>query len=154
MSSPDSAIRCTAIKEACPPICAICFEPLTTASPPTPGAESAVTINKCGHVFGKQCITKWMREHNTCPVCRVEIFKNNNVTTQSYTNNDGPQHFALGVYVMGGNTFEVAIHGGRQSEVRVDVHVDMGEGARDDRENEDRTMESTRTYRGMRCYYA
>jgi hypothetical protein len=152
MSSPNSAIRDTKIYETCPPSCIICFEPLTTFSPPTPGAETAVTIKKCGHVFGKQCLARWMREHNTCPVCRVEFFKSSNTTTAGRTNNDGPEHFALGVYAMDRNTFQVMIHGGRQTEVRVDVNVDMGDSARDNREG--RAMATRRSFRGMRCYYA
>nr|QBK86379.1 MAG: putative RING finger E3 ubiquitin ligase [Marseillevirus LCMAC102] len=31
--------------------------------------ESVYQLN-CGHTFHKKCIIKWLREHNTCPLCR------------------------------------------------------------------------------------
>lgn len=27
----------------------------------------------CGHVFGRQCISHWTKEHNSCPICRADI---------------------------------------------------------------------------------
>lgn len=30
---------------------------------------------RCGHKFHKNCITPWLSEHHTCPVCRGEIRK-------------------------------------------------------------------------------
>lgn len=30
-------------------------------------------INHCGHVFSKPAITRWLRNHVTCPVCRHDI---------------------------------------------------------------------------------
>lgn len=95
-----------------------------------------------------------MPEHNTCPVCRVEFFKSSNTATAGPTNDNGPEHFALGVYAMEGNTFQVAIHGGRQVGVRVNVNVDVRHGAGDDGEDENRARESRWPFRGMRCYCA
>lgn len=94
-----------------------------------------------------------MREHNTCPMCRVEFFKGSNTTAAGRTNTDGPEQFALRVYAMEGNTFQVAIHGGRQTEVRVDVNVDMCDSTGDNRE-EGRARETRRPFRDIRCYYA
>ncbi|TGO11498.1 hypothetical protein BTUL_0108g00140 [Botrytis tulipae] len=33
----------------------------------------AVKIKACGHVFGGRCITKWLKENNTCPMCRGKV---------------------------------------------------------------------------------
>ncbi|THV44569.1 hypothetical protein BGAL_0616g00060 [Botrytis galanthina] len=33
----------------------------------------AVKIKTCGHVFGGRCITKWLKENNTCPMCRGKV---------------------------------------------------------------------------------
>lgn len=67
----------------------------TTTTP-----EHAVTIDQCGHIFGHDCLTTWVREgHNTCPVCRVEIFTQSEIVIESHSDSDGPQYFALGVYM-------------------------------------------------------
>ncbi|KAF2830549.1 hypothetical protein CC86DRAFT_402583 [Ophiobolus disseminans] len=61
-----------------PPICTICLEPLSTTSSSAlkydATAEPAVTIIACGHVFGRNCLARWMQDSNTCPICRVEFF--------------------------------------------------------------------------------
>ena len=28
---------------------------------------------KCGHYFHIYCITKWLKEDNSCPMCRLKI---------------------------------------------------------------------------------
>ncbi len=43
--------------------CSICMSSKTTDK----------TTTKCGHVFCKECIEKWTRDHNTCPICRSQI---------------------------------------------------------------------------------
>jgi hypothetical protein len=35
-------------------------------------SDSALTLD-CGHSFGEDCIQRWFREHNTCPLCRQPI---------------------------------------------------------------------------------
>lgn len=27
----------------------------------------------CGHMYHMKCIEPWLKEHNTCPVCRKEL---------------------------------------------------------------------------------
>lgn len=48
--------------------CAICLETL---------AASAVTAEvytlNCKHAFHRNCIQGWLREHNTCPMCRTNV---------------------------------------------------------------------------------
>ncbi|KAF2832529.1 hypothetical protein CC86DRAFT_377682 [Ophiobolus disseminans] len=31
-------------------------------------------INGCTHVFGTKCLRTWLRGHNTCPMCRAELY--------------------------------------------------------------------------------
>ncbi|TGO33908.1 hypothetical protein BHYA_0222g00180 [Botrytis hyacinthi] len=35
--------------------------------------HAAVKIKACGHVFGRRCITKWLKENNKCPMCRGKV---------------------------------------------------------------------------------
>ncbi|KAF7860793.1 hypothetical protein EAF04_008311 [Stromatinia cepivora] len=54
--------------------CSICMELYDTAT-------TAVTFNdhgisklpKCGHVFGRHCITHWLELNDTCPMCREKV---------------------------------------------------------------------------------
>ena len=32
-------------------------------------------LNACGHVFGKTCIDTWLKDSNSCPMCRIELFQ-------------------------------------------------------------------------------
>ncbi|KAF7931455.1 hypothetical protein EAE99_003926 [Botrytis elliptica] len=32
--------------------------------------HAAVKIKTCGHVFGRRCITQWLKDNNPCPICR------------------------------------------------------------------------------------
>ncbi|KAI9644525.1 Ubiquitin-protein ligase [Ciborinia camelliae] len=35
--------------------------------------HKAVKMPHCRHIFGKHCITTWLKENNSCPLCRAEI---------------------------------------------------------------------------------
>ncbi|XP_047943220.1 E3 ubiquitin-protein ligase Os06g0535400-like [Salvia hispanica] len=35
--------------------------------------ERRATINTCGHRFHAHCIEAWLRENNTCPLCRHHL---------------------------------------------------------------------------------
>lgn len=45
------------------PRCAICCDDL----------KEKGTLLPCGHLYDRECITKWLGEHNQCPVCRHEL---------------------------------------------------------------------------------
>lgn len=45
------------------PRCTICCEDL----------KDKATLMPCGHLFNKECICEWLKQHNQCPVCRHEL---------------------------------------------------------------------------------
>ncbi|KAL4726859.1 hypothetical protein ACLX1H_005749 [Fusarium chlamydosporum] len=48
------------------------------------------TFLPCNHWFHEECVTLWLKEHNTCPICRTPIEKNDrNGSNNSGNNNDG-----------------------------------------------------------------
>lgn len=55
------------------PSCSICSEPYS-------GSHRAFRITVCGHIFGKECISKWVNSTacnaNLCPECRTSLCKN------------------------------------------------------------------------------
>ncbi|KAL8823702.1 MAG: hypothetical protein Q9191_005625 [Dirinaria sp. TL-2023a] len=54
--------------------CSIC---LTAYGPPTTSTENPPEQPRrlpCSHVFGAKCLATWLRDRNTCPLCRVVLF--------------------------------------------------------------------------------
>ena len=47
--------------------CSICYELIDTNNN---------QILKCNHVFHKECINKWLKKNNKCPICRKIIIYN------------------------------------------------------------------------------
>jgi E3 ubiquitin-protein ligase RNF115/126 len=45
------------------PRCTVCCEDL----------KDKATQMPCGHLFNKECIEEWLKQHNQCPVCRHEL---------------------------------------------------------------------------------
>lgn len=43
--------------------CSICAQPF----------EEPVSGNRCNHTFCKQCITTWLKNNKTCPICRCPV---------------------------------------------------------------------------------
>ncbi|KAL8093277.1 hypothetical protein AgCh_035242 [Apium graveolens] len=39
--------------------------------------EEEVSVLECNHVFHQSCIVKWVREKNTCPLCRCKLYDKN-----------------------------------------------------------------------------
>ncbi len=48
-----------------PADCLICLAKLS----------SEIKYLKCAHGFHTKCINQWLFGHNTCPICRCEIYK-------------------------------------------------------------------------------
>ena len=57
--------------------CMICREPYGTPFSDTRPDEYQIRL-PCNtkHTVGSNCIAKWLREHNNCPICRHEFFPN------------------------------------------------------------------------------
>ena len=47
------------------PVCPVCTDDLTIG-------KDAMFM-PCGHAFDPDCLKPWLRDHNTCPVCRHEL---------------------------------------------------------------------------------
>ncbi|KAJ4396786.1 hypothetical protein N0V93_001008 [Gnomoniopsis smithogilvyi] len=52
--------------------CVICYNDFAVASPEGT-VEMPLRLPKCKHVFGNQCILKWLEESNSCPYCRDKL---------------------------------------------------------------------------------
>ncbi|KAF2787128.1 hypothetical protein K505DRAFT_343202 [Melanomma pulvis-pyrius CBS 109.77] len=82
----------TATTMSTPTVCNICLNPITFSHTHMAVFERAVTLKKCGHVFGSTCLDKWLENANTCPLCRIEVKEDVVVDCP-------PRAFALGVYM-------------------------------------------------------
>ena len=47
------------------PVCPVCTEDIKVS-------EKAMFM-PCGHIFHPDCLKPWLKDHNTCPVCRHEL---------------------------------------------------------------------------------
>ncbi|RAL59197.1 hypothetical protein DID88_006652 [Monilinia fructigena] len=52
--------------------CPHCQKQYTT-TPNNNDAHDACSMPMCTHVFGRGCITRWLKDNNTCPMCRARI---------------------------------------------------------------------------------
>ncbi|RGP76778.1 ring finger [Fusarium longipes] len=49
------------------------------------------TFLPCSHWFHEECVTLWLKEHNTCPICRTPIEKNDRGGSNTSGNNGNNQ---------------------------------------------------------------
>jgi hypothetical protein len=45
-----------------------------------------VTVLPCKHWFHGECVVLWLKEHNTCPICRTPIEKRGENTLSQISN--------------------------------------------------------------------
>eukprot|EP01118_Nematostelium_gracile_P016119 TRINITY_DN6604_c0_g1_i1.p1 TRINITY_DN6604_c0_g1~~TRINITY_DN6604_c0_g1_i1.p1 ORF type:complete len:338 (+),score=82.61 TRINITY_DN6604_c0_g1_i1:145-1158(+) len=53
------------LKTISDPTCTVCYEELECG-------DTALEL-PCSHCFHKGCVSHWLKDHNTCPVCRFEL---------------------------------------------------------------------------------
>jgi hypothetical protein len=59
-----------------PQNCSICLEILVGPQTSTSASEHlAVKIHSCGHVYGQKCLKEWIKQQNTCPLCRDILYR-------------------------------------------------------------------------------
>lgn len=64
--------------------------------------DEIIKINRCGHYFKPQAITRWLSTNNICPVCRAVVDASNN--TFEIENTDSNLTHLLN------NTFDTTLH--------------------------------------------
>lgn len=60
--------------------CTICIDQLKKGDD--------VVFLPCKHWFHEPCVVMWLKEHNTCPICRAPIEENNNNNNNDGNNNN------------------------------------------------------------------
>lgn len=48
-----------------PPTCTVCCDPIVV--------DTKGMFMPCGHVYHPDCLTPWLENNNSCPVCRFEL---------------------------------------------------------------------------------
>jgi hypothetical protein len=58
--------------------CTICQDPYTSDKPEEQlkkdSDHSVMRLVSCGHHFHRLCVLLWLKEHNTCPMCRKQQY--------------------------------------------------------------------------------
>lgn len=65
--------------------CSICFYPYwasRTLEGELPAAAEFPVRLPCGHVYGVICISRWLKDKRTCPVCKAEMERTVDITRQ------------------------------------------------------------------------
>ena len=52
--------------------CPICLVKFVQASSDNQVEGSAVRLSRCGHTFHSECLLRWLKHTNSCPMCREE----------------------------------------------------------------------------------
>ncbi|KAF1995426.1 hypothetical protein P154DRAFT_566716 [Amniculicola lignicola CBS 123094] len=98
-----NGLRAANASEVSGQTCSICMDPFRSSA--NPSGEEPVVL-PCNHPFGRPCITHWLDEHTTCPVCRLELFPQRRRNTVN-------DPFPYGMPDDIGNQFHVHPMGGR-----------------------------------------
>lgn len=76
---------------SCPPShmdrCPICLEE-------TSDVRQARTLRGCGHSYCDECISIWLSEHKSCPVCKKDVMVDaNQIASMSKSSSSAPEGF-------------------------------------------------------------
>ena len=55
--------------------CIICLENLISEKQ----NDLTIIILECNHIFHETCLIKWLKDHNNCPLCRIELLSNEKI---------------------------------------------------------------------------
>lgn len=66
--------------------CTICLEKM----------GSSISYLECSHYFHKECISKWLEEHPTCPICRSRVHTQKDQLEITLTPNPIPNRLSTG----------------------------------------------------------
>ena len=58
--------------------CIICLENLISEKH-NDLTENQIIILECNHVFHETCLIKWVKDHNNCPLCRIDLLFNEKI---------------------------------------------------------------------------
>jgi hypothetical protein len=82
--------------------CPICLEPFPLSVEQEENKEKvSVRQMPCNHIFCESCLFQWLRQNNSCPLCRKEIEETE--VQQSDNNNDSTTNAPLNVPLFGVN---------------------------------------------------
>lgn len=58
--------------------CIICLENLISEKQ-NDLTENQIMILECNHIFHETCLIKWLKNHNNCPLCRIDLLFNEKI---------------------------------------------------------------------------
>ncbi|GBB92043.1 hypothetical protein RclHR1_19580003 [Rhizophagus clarus] len=83
--------------------CPICLEPfpLSVEQEENEKTDQKVSVRQmpCNHMFCESCLFQWLRQNNTCPLCRKEIEETE--TQESDNNNESTTNTPLNIPIFG-----------------------------------------------------
>ncbi|XP_049576293.1 RING finger protein 150a isoform X1 [Syngnathus scovelli] len=101
--------------------CAVCIEPYKP--------NDVVRVLPCRHVFHKHCVDPWLHDHQTCPMCKMNILKALGILLNVDCQDESPPDYEM---TLGGPSDNPAISGA--SEITVNessVALELVERATD-----------------------
>ncbi|XP_019717513.1 RING finger protein 150a isoform X3 [Hippocampus comes] len=80
--------------------CAVCIEPYKP--------NDVVRVLPCRHVFHKHCVDPWLHDHQTCPMCKMNILKALGISLNADCSDESPPDYEM---TLGGPSADPVISG-------------------------------------------
>ncbi|XP_051939640.1 RING finger protein 150a isoform X2 [Hippocampus zosterae] len=80
--------------------CAVCIEPYKP--------NDVVRVLPCRHVFHKHCVDPWLHDHQTCPMCKMNILKALGISLNVDYSDESPPDYEM---TLGGPSADPVISG-------------------------------------------